>query len=283
VAAIATAAGVSAERVGSSFAERGVSLGSERVVALRRPRLALVRGEGVDPTSFGALWHLLDRLVPAPHSVLDAGAFDAADLAAFDVVVLPDGDGWTRRLDEETAQAVDRWVKAGGVLVAIGGAVGWLQKHELTAVEAWAPPKEEDEEGGGGGDAAPAAAEVADRPIHVPGAALATELRQGHLLTAGLRSAPAVLFQGTAVLLATGDPQVDLVTVAGRDPVRAGLAWPEARERLAGALLVASEERGRGRVVSFAQDPAFRVFWRATMPLFLNAVLFEPALHGQAP
>jgi hypothetical protein len=55
--------------------------------------------------------------------------------------------------------------------------------------------------------------------------------------------------------------------------VLAGFAWPEARERLDGALLVASEKVGEGRLVLFAQEPAFRAFWRGTVPLLANAVL----------
>ena len=41
-----------------------------------------------------------------------------------------------------------------------------------------------------------------------------------------------------------------------------------------------SQSAGSGRVVGFAQDPAFRGFWRATVPLLLNSVLFEPSRHG---
>ena len=60
-------------------------------------------------------------------------------------------------------------------------------------------------------------------------------------------------------------------------PVVAGFAWPEAEERLAGSLLVGMEPRGPGSVVLFAQDPAYRLFWRATTPIFLNALLYGPS------
>ena len=52
---------------------------------------------------------------------------------------------------------------------------------------------------------------------------------------------------------------------------------PRPRQRLAGALLVGMESRGRGSVVLFAQDPAFRLFWRATTPILLNALLYGPS------
>jgi hypothetical protein len=59
--------------------------------------------------------------------------------------------------------------------------------------------------------------------------------------------------------------------------VAAGFAFPEAEERLAGSLLVGAETQGRGSVIVFAQDPAFRLFWRSTEPIFLNALLYAPS------
>jgi hypothetical protein len=56
--------------------------------------------------------------------------------------------------------------------------------------------------------------------------------------------------------------------------VIAGFAWPEAEER----LLVGTERLGAGSLVLFAQDPSFRLFWRATTPLLLNALLYGPSV-----
>lgn len=274
---LARSRGVAVERAPSSSTERGISLGSESTLSVRLPRIALARGEPVEATSFGALWHLLEAQLDLPHTVVEIRLLGAADLRAFDVLVVPDGDYST--LETKVGEAVGRWVKAGGVLVAIGGGAKWAQKLELTAVKSWAPPKP-------GADAEgemPAAGQaVADREIEVPGAALATELRAGNPLTVGLEHGPPVLFNGKTVLLPTGNPQVDLWTVVRRDEVLAGLVWPEAAARLRGALLLSSEPQGRGQVVLFAQDPAFRGFWRGSMPLLLNALLYEPNRHGLA-
>ncbi len=269
--------GVEVESAPSSATERGISLGSENTQSVRLPSIALVRGEPAEPTSFGALWHLFDAELELPHTVIDFSTLGSADLRAFDVLVLPDGD--YGEVGTKTSEAVSRWVRAGGVLVGIGGAAAWAQKHELSAVKAWQPPKPAAD---GEGELPSLVQAVSDREIDVPGAALATELRSGSLLTVGVDEGPPVLYNGHTVLLPTGDPQIDLWTVAPRREVIAGLVWPEAAERLRGALLLSSEKQDRGQVVLFAQDPAFRGFWRGTMPLLLNAVLYEPNRHGLA-
>lgn len=265
LAGLAAETGVRLDAVPTSWSEEGPSLGSDDVRPLRRARVGLVGGAGVSPTSFGALWHLLDREVALPYSRLDLDGISGSVLEGFDVLVLPDGGGYGAELDEET---VSRWVRGGGVLVAVGRAIDWVQKAELTEVKSLQPDREEEVPGGG---------DLDDREVHVPGAILATEVSSSHPLAAGLASAPPVLFYGRRILEATGDPRVD-VLVAGADPVIGGFAWPEAEERLRGALVVSAEDVGRGQVVLFAQEPVFRLFWRGTAPLFLNALMVAPSL-----
>jgi hypothetical protein len=114
--------------------------------------------------------------------------------------------------------------------------------------------------------------------LYTPGAALATVTRESHALTVGTGSAPHVLFRGRTVLRPTGDPRKDVIVVDPEQPLVAGFAWPEAEERLRGALMLGAERKGDGAVIVFAQDPFFRLFWRATAPPFLNSLLFAPSL-----
>jgi hypothetical protein len=272
--------------VATSYASAGISLGSSRMADVGPVRLALVGGEGVRPTSFGDLWFLLDRQVEARPTRLDAASLGTVPLADFDVLLLPDGPGYAEALGEEGAQALAHWLEAGGLLVAVGDAVGFLRERRLTTVEEWQPA-----DTGGDPESAPAAPgeppeaggrTLEERPLEVPGAVVATTVRAGHPLALGLAGAPPVLFTGSSPLLPTGEPAKDVLTVAEGEPVLAGFTWPESRPRLEGALLVATEPVERGRVVLFAEEPAFRGFWRGTFPLLLNAALFGPALFAAA-
>ena len=44
-----------------------------------------------------------------------------------------------------------------------------------------------------------------------------------------------------------------------------------------GAAYLVSEPYGRGQVITFADEPHFRLFWRGTLPLFMNAILYSPS------
>lgn len=285
---LAAAAGFDVHRVGTSYSEAGPSLGSDRLQAIVPARVALALGDGVAPTSAGALWHLLDRQAEIPVTLVDLDSLGStgAGLEDLDVLVLPDGSDYVDALGGEAGDAVERWVRAGGVLVAVGDAVKWLRDRELTEVVEWrseselmdeSTPTDDPESPGTRGYGT-----AVERPLYVPGAVVATRMQKGHPLTVGMSSSPPALVAGNRPLLATGDRQVDVLTVANDEPVLAGLAWPESRDRLAGSLLVAAESVGQGQVITFAQEPAFRLFWRGTMPLFLNAVMFAPSVGGGA-
>lgn len=276
---------LTARAIASSYEIGGSSLGSRDVAAVRPTRVGLVSGEGIDANSFGYLWHLLDRQIGMDHDRLDVTQLRQIDLSDFDVLVLPSGN-YEDRLGERGRTAVDAWIKAGGVLVAIGDAVTWLQNHEMTSIKRWQPPKKDDEDDDDEGDDAKedpeggetaVERELASRPLFTPGAVLATRMQPQHPLTLGLTAPPAVLVEGTTVLKPTGDPRQDVLLAVDESPVLAGFAWPEAEDRLSGSLLVGMEERGQGSVVLFAQDPAYRLFWRGTTPILLNALIYGPS------
>ncbi len=271
-------AGVRVVPVDTSYSSQGISLGSDRMPSVGSPKIGLVSGNGVSPTSFGFLWFLLDQQVRLPFTRLDLKALGATDLGGFDVLILPDGWGYGRELAGESGDAVARWVRRGGVVIGVGGAQRWLEEKELTAVGTWkAPPKKGAAEKEAKGASAKEGS-LDERPIYTPGAILATRLTPDHPLAVGLPGPPPVLVTGSTVLEPTGDPQVDVLTAAPEAPVVTGMAWPEAEKRLAGSLLASFERQGRGAVVLFAQEPDFRLFWRGTAPLFLNATLYGPSL-----
>ena len=60
-----------------------------------------------------------------------------------------------------------------------------------------------------------------------------------------------------------------------------GFAWPDNTERLLrGTAAVVEEPLGDGHVILSANGPSFRMLWRSSTRLWLNAVLYAPALHG---
>ncbi len=253
------------EPVTSSWTRAGIDLGSSDFSAVAPPRIGLLRGEGLSATSFGSLWHLLDRDLEAPHSVLPVERLSRLALEEYDTLLLP--DGWRfDALDEEALRHLDRWVRDGGRLITIGSASGWLIESGFLG----------DANDGSEAPEEAAKAEAEEPPaatLEVPGALVASESER-HPTTRGGSASPFWLFYGAAGEQPMGGEV--LMRVASEPAV--GFAWNEGRERLPGSPLVSQRSMGSGAVILFHQDPAFRLLTRGTLPVLLDWLLFGGAL-----
>ncbi len=248
----------------------GTAFGSEKIRHVRDPQIGLVGGPGTSPTSYGMLWHTLDVDTPIPHSTLSLETLRNLDLSKFKVLVFPDGS-YAERLGKRGVDKIKAWVNEGGTIVAVKGANAFLREKdvEVSKLKPWEPPKPKD-------DDKPATGERYN-DFRVPGSAFRTTMNERSFLTFGVPRPPAVLVEGSQAFLPVSHKVDNVLTIEEKDPLISGVAWTESLERLKGSVYVVSEPYGRGQVITFADDPHFRLFWRATLPVFLNAVIYAPS------
>jgi len=248
------------------------SFGSSKIHFVKDPRIALVGGPRVNATSYGMLWHTLDVDTPLPHTNLSTESLRNVDLSKYGVIVLPDGDYGDRF--GKNAEKLKSWLNGGGTLVVIKGASGFLREKDvdISKLKPWEAPKKKDDDK----DKTPAAPELYN-DYRVPGATFRTTMNDRSYLTFGVPRSPNVLIEGSAAFLPVSHAVDNIVTITKEKPLVAGVAWNESIDRLKGSIYLVSEPYGKGQVITFADEPHFRLFWRGTLPLFLNAVLYSPS------
>jgi hypothetical protein len=271
------AAGLGAHAVPArgGMSEEGIDLGSSSVATARLPRVAVLTGEGVSATSFGAAWFYLEQELGLPFDALLASDLGRADLNRYDVIVIPDASG--QAVGEAQRQALGGWVERGGRLIAYaGGAAAVASVAEVEFRERMEEPEPERARLLRG-------REERERDAwreQVPGSIIPARLDPAHPLAwgAGAADDPArifVLHVGTRIF----EPSADVETVV-HFPADAGnvsgVISDDNLMRLEEGAWLVTRRMGRGSVVLFAGDPLFRLFWRATHPLFVNAVLLGP-------
>lgn len=251
----------------------GTAFGSERIHYVKDPKIALVGGPGVSATSFGMLWHTLDIDTPIPHSNIALDALRGVDLSHYNVVILPDGFAYTDRLGKQGIAKLQAWVRGGGTLVAIKGASAFLRAKdvEISRLKPWEPPKKKDDE--------KPAQDERYNDYRIPGASFRTTMNDRSFLTFGVTRSPFVLIEGAReeALQPVAHKVDNVVTIVKDNPLVSGIAWPESIDRIKGSVYLVSEPYGRGQVITFADEPHFRLFWRGTLPLFMNAILYGPS------
>jgi len=273
--------------VQSAFPDSGTNgIGSNAVDPVFRPRILVAAGEPIPITSYGALWHYLERELRHPFVPVSLGAIGRMNtMDDYNVLIVPGGSaaGIRRELGETGVQRLKQWVRDGGVLIAYDGAALFPSHDDvgLGSVEAFSA----DDDDKAKKDSLPSAPDLSpplaspsadpNRTEWVPGSIFRATLDLTHWLTLGYanRSLP-VMVSGSGRLAASerGDNPVVFV---GDSLLLAGFAWPENTERTLQKTIWAGTDRvGRGNVVVFADDPLYRAFWRGTARLLTNAILF---------
>jgi murein tripeptide amidase MpaA len=259
----------------SGMSQAGIDLGSGYARPVRLPRVALIGGEGVAASSYGAHWFHLEQQLGFPFDPILLRDLTSLELDRYDVIVIPETSG---SLTDEVLEALRVWTDAGGRLIAVGDAaeaVASIAEIELreesgdeeddsTALERLLATREEREQ--------------LEFREDIPGAILPVRLDPGHPLAwgAAFDGVPDRLF----VLHTEGrvfEPRVGAETVAsfGEElQATAGHVSESNLRRMERSAWLISRDVGSGRVILFADDPLFRLFWHSTMPLYRNALLY---------
>ena len=281
--------GTRAVGVSSGLTDSGPDLGSDHVRALKQPRVALLSGDAVGPTSLGACWFLLDRVYKVPHSLVQMDDLSESVLNNYTVLVFPDdeagGSGYSSLIDSSKVAVIRRWVENGGVFVGLGGGAFFAaaDKSRLSTVKSLPDSagsesmKSEDRkarelkrrlETG-------AERERRQRLEEVPGTIFRIKMDPQHPLGFGY-SGETQVFKMSREALNLGPEGTNVAWFTASGKV-SGYASRENVERFKEKPFLIDEPRGRGHVVLYVEDPNFRVFWYGLNRMFLNSIYFLPS------
>lgn len=255
--------------VPSAGVEEGTDLGSNSVIPVQRPTVALLGGSPVNGTSFGFSWYAMDQRIGYPSTIIDANFVSGGDLAQFTTIIVPSvqAGALDRVLGDGGRQRLVDWVRSGGTLVALDGASAWLAQERVGLVRTRVRRDSARADSTGG----------APLPSSLPGVLARASIDTLSPLMAGVTNKEIAVFANSdRVFTVPRDLRAGeaIVRFAAAPRVRiAGFFWPEMPARIAGSPYLWTERAGRGRVILFAHDPVYRDQLRGTLPLFANAVL----------
>ena len=121
--------GVKVFALKTSLATEGVDLGSPSTLAIRKPNVALLVGEGVTNNDAGEVWHLLDTRYNMQVTLLDV-ASARWKLDGYTCVIMPDGS-----YSAAVAGRIKEYLSSGGTVAAFGKAVRFLKTNDLCNVD----------------------------------------------------------------------------------------------------------------------------------------------------
>ncbi len=273
--------------IDSSYVDEGIGLGGPNVAWVAPPSVAMAVGDPTTPF-VGHTWYLFDRVWSYPTIRVNADTIVGRfDLDAVNVLILPSGSySPSNGFDEEAAQTLKRWVREGGTLILVGGALSWglgesidlmpTKRREVPVInpipgEGLKFSKAEDS------DEKDASSPETETPRAVPGAFLNVTLYDDHWLTAGLPNSTPILTNTKLILepLKPTDGR-NLVTFQTQNKPVSGFCWESTLKAIGGTPFLLYRSLGDGHVIGFTDDPSFRALSPVTQRLLRNAVFFGP-------
>jgi hypothetical protein len=288
LAAVVARHGVPVVPLDSGWVDKGISLGSGDVVALKAPRIVLAWDAPTSSLAAGWTRYVLERRFGFAVSAVRVSTLGRLDLDKVDVLVLPQGN-YGSAINEDAVRRLREWMRGGGTLVTVGEASRWAAGEKVNLLETrtelrGGKPDVEEKDKKPADPPQPFDYEKAvqperERPENTPGAVVRVQLDLEHWLASGTDGEIQAIVEGQRVFTPLKlDKGVNVGTYAAKDRlVVGGLAWDEAQAQLAQKAFLMYQRVGDGHLVAFAEEPNYRAFTEATQLLFANAVLLGAA------
>jgi hypothetical protein len=255
----------------SGFVEKGADLGSVLIRYIRQPKVLLVGGDGVNAEAMGEIWHLFEQQIGYPVTMVKYQDLGRIRWNDFDVAIFPDGS-----YDGFPSDRIVSWVRDGGKLIALEGAVAALadkKGFDIKKKEEKKDEKDDDKKK----DKTPPVIKLYGERNHealkssVPGSILKLNLDNTHPLGFGMPNYYYSLKLSDDIYDFLGDDGWNVGTIK-KDAIVDGFTGEKARKKLKDGMLIGVQNLGRGTVVYLTDDPLFRSFWENGKLLFSNAV-----------
>jgi len=268
--------------VNTGYTEDGIDLGSNNVAWLRQPKIAVLMHEPVNSNSYGAIWHILEQQAETPFSALRTGAFKNSKLSRYNVLVFPDAfASYSMFFDSIAVQKLKAWIREGGVAIGLGKGAEFFIGAKLSANRIKSAKKTKKDS-----VQAKIKQQESERRIRmtwkekqeermrsrVPGAIFRIRLDRTHPLGYGHDSEGFIIKRNKLAFVLSD--KVHNVGIIGKNAHVAGFLNHDNTKLLQDSAVMTVERMGRGKIILFAYDPNFRLFWRNATGLFLNALLF---------
>jgi hypothetical protein len=276
VVEIANKFGVTLATTMSGYVDKGKDFGSPNIRIIQAPKVALVGGQGTNSLNYGAIWHFFEKDINYPLVNLELEDMGRYDLSKYTVLIMPSmrGGGLSKSAEENVME----WVRGGGKLIAIDGALNLFANKEgfdlktfdsddekkaaqkkldsLAKEERLAPYQEGERIAISGGAA---------------GAIYQITMDETHPLGYGTGGKYYAL-KNNSSKFAFLNNGANAGIIANNEAYRTGYIGFKIKSTMGESMAIGVERAGRGEIVYFVDDPIFRGFWESGKLILSNAI-----------
>jgi hypothetical protein len=203
---------------------------------------------------------------------VDASNLGRVDWSNYNTLILVTG---SYDFGESGLNQLKQWVRNGGTIIGIKGAVNWLASNGLANVERVTEPT----------STLPQRADyVTAREYRgsqsIGGVMLAADLDISHPLGFGYTRRYLPVYRNHTGLFKPSSNPFNTVVKTSDNPLLSGYLNAANKERVKNTASLMVSGYGRGSVILFVDNPNFRGTWFGTNRLFFNALYFGGIING---
>jgi hypothetical protein len=257
----------------SGFSTSGPDFGSPDIKLVNKQKIAMLSGEGVSSTSYGALWHFFEKNLNYPVISINTDDFSKTDLNKYHVLIFPDGN-YRSILNEKGLEKVQSWVKKGGKVIAISDAVSAFANKEGLNLKTSKTEDEVKKEKDTINLISYGDREREAIKNQISGAIFKTTLDNTHPMGFGYSDSYFTFKTGSSSYKLLGDNNYNISYLNKIPEKVSGFAGSDAVKELKNSLVFGEERLGKGSIIYMVDEVMYRSFWENGKLFLVNAIFF---------
>jgi len=262
------APGVKIHSISTGLTPGGIDLGSGNFDPVEQPRILMIIGDGTSAYDAGEVWHLMDQRYHIPITMVESADFSGVNLHDYNTLIMVNG---RYNMSDQQLEELREWIRSGGNVIAMRGAIQWLAGNQLGNVQLIPNP---------GIHFDSTQIYPFDNRSNVRGAQeiggaiFEVNLDLSHPIAYGYTRERLSVFRNTEIFLKpSSNPYINPVRYTP-SPLLAGYISDPNLKVLANSAAVHISSMGRGNIIMLVDNPNFRAFWWGTNKLFANSIFF---------
>ena len=238
----------------------GIDLGSRNFVTVKKPKIALIVGDGIRSYDAGEIWHLLDTKYHIPVTKIDVNNLNKSNLSKYSHVILPNYSG-----NKIEANQINTFIKNGGKLIAYRSSIQWLNKNEIIKVNFIK------------NELKPSNVNFDQKRNYygaqlISGSIFNTNLDRSHPINFGVTNSTIPHFRNSTIFMSPEKDKFNNPIQYTNHPLLSGYISNDNLDILKNSVPFKVKKVGKGKVLMFTDNTQFRAFWYGTNRLLSNAI-----------
>lgn len=248
----------------SGLSDKGPDLGSNQLRFMANKTIGLLKSDNASPQGYGEIWHFFEQQLNYPLIQLSDERLNERFLNNLDVLIIPPGY-YSSLFNSEGDNALSKWIKAGGRVIALGSALNAFTNNSLFSLQRKTAAEQASQE------IAFNAQERENIRSVIYGSIYRANVDPSHPLAAGYSSNYFTLKTSAAAYSLLENNGTAAYLSKDVQPV-AGFSGDKAIKLQSESLLFGTERVGSGSVVYFVDNPLYRSFWENGKLWLVNAI-----------